>query len=30
MGFKQLAFGDSKYTDIIIYVKPILILVKYN
>lgn len=23
-------FLDSKYTDIIIYVKPILVLVKYN
>ncbi len=30
MGFKQLAFGDSKYTDIIIYIKQILVLVKYN
>ena len=29
-GFKQLAFGDSKYTDIVNYVKSILVLVKYN
>lgn len=29
-GFKQLAFGDDEYTNIVIYVKLILVLVKYN